>query len=279
MRLLKSKPLFVLIYLLVSIGLSACSSTPTKEATEQELYEDARKSIKLRNFPQATIALEELEARYPFGKYAEQAQLDLIFARYNGLDLDGAILASDRFIRLHPQSPSVDYAYYVRGIANYNLDVGISTQYFSMVDISSRDPGHTRLAFNDFSELITRFPNSQYAADARQRMIQIRNRLADYELHAARYYIKRDAFVAAANRAAYVVKKFPDTPAVENALIMMVELYHALGTTTQAEEALAVLETNFPNGKGFDETGSFKPQFIIKQNRSLLSVVSFGLLD
>jgi len=279
MPLFKTVQLLVAVYTLGVMSLSGCSSTPKPESTEQQLYEDARKSIKLRNFPQATIALEDLEARFPFGKYAEQAQLDLIYARYSSLDLDGAILASDRFIRLHPHSPSVDYAYYVRGIANYNLDVGISSQYFTMVDTSSRDPGRTRLAFNDFSELISRFPNSQYAADARQRMIQIRNRLANYELHAARYYIKREAYLAAANRAAYVVTKYPSTPAVEDALIMMVELYQALGTTTQAEEALSILTINFPDGKGFDETKRFKPQFITKQSRSLASVVSFGLFD
>ncbi|KZY82928.1 transporter, partial [Oleiphilus sp. HI0068] len=228
---------------------------------------------------QATIALEELESRFPFGQYAEQAQLDLIYARYSGLDLEGAILASDRFIRLHPQSPSVDYAYYVRGVANYHLDIGVSSQYFSSVDITSRDPGHMRLAFKDFSELLIRFPDSSYAADAQKRMIQIRNRLAAYELHAARYYIKRQAYLAAANRAAYVVKDYPASPSVEEALIMMVSLYRYLDLPSQADDALAVLRENFPKGKGFDDGGEFVAMHKLEHSRSLLSVISFGLFE
>ncbi len=259
--------------------LAACSSAPKKEATERELYDAAKKAIKLRNFQQATISLEELESRFPFGKYAEQAQLDLIFARYSALDLDGAILAADRFIRLHPQSPSVDYAYYLRGIANYNLDVGIATQFFTDVDITSRDPGNMRLAFDDFGELITRYPQSQYAADARKRMVMIRNRLAAYELHAARYYIRRDAYTAAANRAAYVVESFPSSPEVEEALAMMVELYGRLGLEKLQQDALTILTTNFPDGLAFDEDGKFKEQFIKEESRSLLSVISFGFLE
>ena len=265
--------------LVVALLVSACSSTPDKEATEQELYEDARRAIKLRNFNQATIALEELESRFPFGKYAEQAQLDLVYARYSSLDLDGAILAAERFIRLHPQSPNVDYAYYLKGIANYHLDLGVASQYFPMVEESARDPGHMRTAFDDFKELVERFPESRYAADARQRMLQIRNRLAEYELHVARYYVRREAYLAAANRAAYVVKHFPNSPSVEDALIMMVELYELLQLDNQASDALAVLAANFPEGKAFDANMRFKPQLIEKHRRSLKSVVTYGLLD
>ncbi len=269
----------VLALMLTALLLGACSSNPKPEASEQELYEEARKSIKTRNFTQATIALEELESRFPFGKYAEQAQLDLIYARYSSLDLDGAILAADRFIRLHPQSPSVDYAYYIRGIANYNLDLGVASQYFPLVDISSRDPGHMRSAFKDFSELVNRFPGSQYAADARQRMIQIRNRLAKYELNVARYYVRREAYMAAANRASYVVKNFPNTPSVEEALRMMVELYRLLDLPDQAGDALAVLAANYPQSKAFDRNMRFKSELIKKESRTLKSVLSFGALD
>ncbi len=268
------------LVLVLSVSLlAACSSAPTKEASEKELYETAKKSIKLRNFQQATIALEELESRFPFGKYAEQAQLDLIYARYSALDLDGAILAADRFIRLHPQSPSVDYAFYLRGVANYNLDVGLASQFVTDVDITSRDPGNMRLAFQDFSELIGRFPESPYAADARKRMVQIRNRLATYELHAARYYIRREAYTAAANRAAHVVQNFPSSPAVEEALGMMVELYDELGLTKLKEDALLVLKENYPQGIAFNKKGEFKKQFIKREGRTLLSVITFGFLD
>jgi len=276
--MMRLKPIYLLL-LITSLTLSACSTAPKKESTEQELYNAAKRSIKLRNFPQATIALEELEAKFPFGTYAEQAQLDLIYARYSSLDLEGAKLAADRFIRLNPQSPSVDYAYYIRGIANYSLDIGVSSQYFTTVDISSRDPGQMRESFKDFSELLMRFPDSPYAADAQMRMIQIRNRLSDYEMHAARYYIRREAYIAAVNRAAYVVEHFPSSPPVEEALIMMVEIYQELGLTSQKDDALAVLKVNFPNGKGFDENMSFTPMHNLKQDRSLLGVISFGLFD
>jgi len=268
-----------LVCLIVSLSLGGCSSLPKKESTEQELYDAAKRSIKLRNFPQATIALEELESRFPFGKYAEQAQLDLIYARYGSLDLEGSKLAAERFIRLHPQSPSVDYAYYIRGIANYHQDIGVSSQYFPMVDISSRDPGHMRLAFKNFSELLMRFPESAYASDAQQRMVQIRNRLAEYELHAARYYIKRQAYIAAANRAAQVVKNFSSTPAAEEALIMMVELYRELGLVSQADDALTVLKANYPEGRGFDKNKEFVVMHELKQKRSLSSVISLGFFD
>jgi outer membrane protein assembly factor BamD len=271
--------IIVLVILIINLTLSACSSIPKKESTEQELYEDAKRAIKLRSFQQATIALEELESRYPFGKYAEQAQLDLIYARYSGLDLEGSKLAADRFIRLHPQSPSVDYAYYVRGIANYYLDGGIASQYFPIVDVSSRDPGHMRLSFKDFSELLMRFPESPYAADAQQRMIDIRNRLSAYELHAARYYIKRQAYLAAVNRATFVVKSFPASPSVEEALNMMVSVYGKLGLDAQSGDALSVLKLNFPKGKSFNKNGQYTAMHKLDPGRSLTSVITFGLFE
>ncbi len=271
--------IIVVLILILNLMLSACSSTPKKEATEQELYEDAKRAIKIRSFQQATIALEELESRFPFGKYAEQAQLDLIYARYSSLDLEGSKLAADRFIRLHPQSPSVDYAYYVRGIANYYLDGGVASQYIPVVDISSRDPGHMRLSFKDFSELLIRFPDSPYAADAQQRMIDIRNRLSAYELHAARYYIKRQAYLAAVNRAAYVVKSFPASPPVEEALNMMVSIYSKLGLESQSQDALSVLKLNFSKGKSFNKKGEFVAMHKLDPERSLASVITFGLFD
>ena len=275
---MRSKILLFFI-IIVNAALAGCSSAPKKESSEQELYEDAKRAIKIRSFQQATIALEELESRFPFGKYAEQAQLDLIYARYSGLDLEGAKLAADRFIRLHPQSPSVDYAYYVRGIANYYLDAGVASQYFPMVDVSSRDPGHMRLSFKDFSELLMRFPESPYSADAQQRMIDIRNRLAAYELHAARYYIKRQAYIAAVNRAAYLVKSFPASPVTEEALNMMVSIYAKLGLDSQRQDALSVLKLNYSKSNSFDEAGQFVAMHRLEKQRSLANVMTFGLID
>jgi outer membrane protein assembly factor BamD len=271
-------PILQTLFLIaLTFNLNACTSTPKPEKSERQLYEDARNSLKYKNFANATQALEDLEAKFPFGKYAEQAQLDLIYARYGSLNLDGAIVAADRFIRLHPQSPNVDYAYYMKGLANYNLDLSLTSQYFP-IDLSTRDPGAMRQAFSDFSQLTTLFPSSQYAPDAKQRMIAIRNRLAAYELHAARYYIRREALIAAANRAAYVVENYPETPSVEDALIMEVELYNHLKLKDEAKDALAVLTRNFPNGKGFDQDKKFKPQFLSKENRNLSNVMTFGVV-
>ncbi|UZE95594.1 outer membrane protein assembly factor BamD [Alkalimarinus alittae] len=259
--------------------LGACASTPDPELTEKEYYDEAKAAIDAKNFSLATKNLEALETRYPFGRYAEQAQLDLIYARYNNINLEGARAAADRFIRLHPQSPHADYAYYIRGIASYNLDIGLASQYFPAVDVTSRDPGEMRRAFDDFSQLLTRYPNSNYAADAEQRMVEIRNRLSEYELHAARYYLKREAYIAAANRASHIVKNFPNTSAVEPALTIMVETYRLLGMSSQADDALDVLAANFPDSESFDKSMRFKPSEIQKQQRSLLGVVTFGLFE
>jgi len=264
---------------LALILLAACASTPEPELTEKEYYDEAKQAIDARNFSVATKHLEALETRFPFGRYAEQAQLDLIYARYNNLDLEGSRAAADRFIRLHPQSPHVDYAYYIRGIAAYNMDVGLAAQYVPAVDVTSRDPGEMRKAFSDFSQLLTRYPDSDYASDAEQRMVEIRNRLAFYELHAARYYLKRESYIAAANRASHIVKSFPNTLAVEPALIIMVETYHELGIQNQADDALAVLAANYPDSDAFDKKMRFKGKEIKKQQRSLLSVVTFGWFE
>jgi outer membrane protein assembly factor BamD len=160
-----------------------------------------------------------------------------------------------------------------------NLDGGIASQYFPIVDVSSRDPGHMRLSFKDFSELLMRFPESPYAADAQQRMIDIRNRLSAYELHAARYYIKRQAYLAAVNRATFVVKSFPASPSVEEALNMMVSVYGKLGLDAQSGDALSVLKLNFPKGKSFNKNGQYTAMHKLDPGRSLTSVITFGLFE
>lgn len=259
--------------------LSGCASSLDEEFTEKEYYDKAKSALNARNFSEAEGYLEALELHYPFGTYAEQAQLDLIYAKYHNLDLEGARITAERFIRLHPQNPNVDYAYYVKGISAYHADIGLAAQYFPMVDVSSRDPGQMREAFNDFTELVTRFPDSEYASDAHQRMIEIRNRLAAYELHAARYYIKREAFIAAANRAQEVVEHYPGTPSVEDALIIMVECYRLLELNDYANDALVVLATNYPDSSAFDKQMNFVPREVKRQNRNLSSVITFGLFD
>lgn len=261
---------------ILALGLTACASKPDEVLPEERYYENARSAMRSGNFNEAERNLNALETYYPFGRYAEQAQLDLIYARYQNLDLEGARSAADRFLRLNPQSEHADYAIYLRGIAAYNLDISLAQRYFG-VDATARDLGMQRQAFRDFNELLTRYPNSEYAADARQRMIAIRNRMAALELHAARYYIKREAYIAANNRARFVVENYPSAPVAEEALRLMAETFLILDLQDAAQDAIQLLATNFPDSEAFDRNQKFQAKLIKPQRRSLLSVVTFGL--
>ncbi|KAA1171697.1 outer membrane protein assembly factor BamD [Marinobacter salinexigens] len=260
------------------VMISACASNKPEEVLPEETYYDnAREAMNSGNFNEAEDNLDALETYYPFGRYAEQAQLDLIYARYQNLDLEGARAAADRFLRLNPQSEHADYALYLRGLASYNLDIGLAARYFP-VDVSARNPGEQLQSFRDFSELLNRYPDSQYAADARQRMIAIRNRMAEMELHAARYYIKREAYIAANNRARYVIEQYPTTPSVEEALIILAETFRFMDLKKGADDAVALLRTNFPDSDAFNDDGEFEADVLKRENRSLSSVVTFGLM-
>ncbi len=264
--------------LAATLLLGACASTQEQQDVlgEETYYNNARKAMKSGNFNEAESNLDLLETYYPFGRYAEQAQLDLIYARYQNLDLEGARVAADRFLRLNPQSEHADYAMYMRGLASYNLDVGLASRYLG-IDPTDRDPGEQRQAFQDFSQLLNRYPDSQYAADARQRMIAIRNRMAELELHAARYYVRRQAYVAANNRARYVVENYPESPATEEALILMAETYRALDLDEAARDAIQLLAVNHPDSEAFDSDMRFQGRDLTPENRSLLNVMTFGL--
>jgi len=258
--------------------LSACASNKTEEVLpEQTYYENARSAMNSGNFNEAETNLDALETYYPFGRYAEQAQLDLIFARYQNLDLEGARAAADRFLRLNPQSEHGDYALFMRGLASYNLDIGLAARYFP-IEASARAPGEQLQAFRDFSELLNRYPDSLYAADARQRMIAVRNRMAELELHAARYYITREAYIAANNRARYVIENYPSSPVVEEAIIILAETFRIMDIKKGSQDAVALLRTNFPDSEAFNQNGEFEPDILRKQNRSLTSVITFGLV-
>ncbi|GAA3970929.1 outer membrane protein assembly factor BamD [Allohahella marinimesophila] len=260
--------------ILICIGLlSACATAPVEVLSEKEYYERAKRAIDAGNFIEASAFLEDLETYHPFGRYAEQAQLDLIYARYNSLQPELAASAADRFIRLHPDSDQVDYAYYLRGLTNFYADVGLGQRYLP-VDPSSRDPGKAREAFQDFSTLVERFPASDYAADARQRMIAIKERLAQHELFVARYYIRRQAFVAAAARTAYVIENLPQTQAVEDALVLQVEVLRKLGLDTQAADTLAVLAASYPDSSAFDSRMRFKGDQLVEEDRDIFSVLN-----
>ncbi len=258
--------------------VSACASNRQEEVLpEKSYYDNARQAMNSGNFNEAEQNLNSLETYYPFGRYAEQAQLDLIYARYQNLDLEGARAAAERFLRLNPQSEHADYALYMRGLASYNLDVGLASRYFP-IEVSARNPGEQTRAFRDFSELLNRYPDSEYAADARQRMIAIRNRMAELEIHAARYYIKREAYVAANNRARYVIENYPTAPATEEALIILAETYRVLDVRKGARDAIAMLRKNFPESTAFNAQGQFEVDILKGQTRSLLNVITFGLM-
>ena len=266
-------------FLATALLLSACASNKAQEEVlaEETYYENAREAMNSGNFNEAETNLDALETYYPFGRYAEQAQLDLIYARYQNLDLEGARAAADRFMRLNPQSEHADYALYMRGLASYNLDIGLAARYLP-IDVDARDPGEQRQAFRDFSDLLNRYPASQYAPDARQRMIAIRNRMAHLELVAARYYISREAYLAANIRARYIVENYPTTPPVEEALIIMAETFRFLDLKKGSADAVALLRENFPNSDAFNDNGDFESDILEREDRSLASVVTFGLM-
>ncbi|MFL0810785.1 MAG: outer membrane protein assembly factor BamD [Agarilytica sp.] len=276
--MLKRKPLFLLTILCATL-LSACSSKKDGETvdTEQALYEVAQDQLEKRNWDTATEALHLLEENFPFGVYAEQAQLELIFAYYRTYDYELAIAAADRFIRLHPQHRNVDYAYYMRGVASFYSETAITTALIS--DVATRDSGSAKDSFNYFSQLLNRYPESIYALDARQRMIYLRNILARQEIHVANYYFRRGAFVAAASRGKYVVENMQGTPAVPDGIAVMAQAYHLLDMQDLADNAVRVLKLNYPEHPSLDEQGNFQYSYKLKPKRNWLSYLTLGVLD
>lgn len=243
---------FTILILLSLLLLSGCSLLPDKiDETQgwsaQKFYNEASAAMADGNYEDAAKYYEGLESRYPFGQYAMQAQIDVAYAYYKDGKPDAAIAAADRFIKLHPRNPYVDYAYYLKGIVNFNRNLGF-IQRFVPVDTSQRDPNTTLNSFKDFAELARRFPESEYTEDARMRMIYLRNNLAMHELHVARYYMKRGAYLAAANRAITVIEKYQRTPAMKEALEILLVAYDELGMVDLSEDVVRVLALN--EGKG-----------------------------
>lgn len=246
------------VIVLLAIALAGCGVIG-KEFDETEgwsadrLYNKAAGEMDGANYERAIELYQKLETRYPFGRYAMQGQLDVAYAYYKSDQPEEAIAAADRFIKLYPQNPYVDYAYYLKGIVNYNRSVGFIDR-FVPTDASQRDPGAALDAFQDFAVLVERYPDSKYAADARQRMLYLRNNLAKNEVHVARYYMKRGAYIAAVNRAQYVIERFQRTPAVEDALEIMIDAYRRLGKNDLAADAQRVLDLNRKAGRLIDDT-------------------------
>ena len=240
--------------LILALMIAGCSLLPSSHdasedtASVSELYAKAKVEMNADNYQKATEYLEKLQSRFPYGIYAQQAQLDLIYVYYKNEDSASAIAAADRFVKFHPNSPAVDYAYYMKGLANFIGDTGVIS---SMVqkDMSKRDPKSETESFEAFKQLVTRFPNSKYTPDARQRMQYLANNLALHEIHVAEYYYRRGAYVAAINRAKEVLEKFSGTPSTEKALIVMVRSYDALGMTKLRKDAERVLDSTYPEWK------------------------------
>lgn len=235
------------------LGLAGCSLLPevqdeTAGWSAQKLYSEAKDNLNGGNYERAIKLYETLESRYPYGRYAQQAQLDIAYAYYKDNEPLSAITACDRFIKLHPNHPNVDYAYFLKGLANFTENNGLFSGLV-VQDLSERDQKAAKDSFDAFKELTTRFPNSKYTPDAQARMKYLVNAIAGNEIHTAKYYLKRQAYVAAANRAESVVKNYPSTPAVEEALAIMVVSYDKLGIKDLRDDAMRVLKLNYPNSK------------------------------
>jgi outer membrane protein assembly factor BamD len=237
---------------LVAVLLGGCGFLGSQDHDEtvgwsaQRLYGEAKDAMEGKDWPKAIKYLEKLEARYPYGRFAQQAQLEVAYCQWKDDQRATAIAATDRFIKLYPNHANVDYAYYLKGLINFNEMSGFLTNV-TTPDMSDRDPKASREAFEAFKEVVTRFPESKYAADSALRMRYLVNALASHEVHVARYYMKRTAYVAAANRAQYAIQHYPQAPAVEDAMAILVKAYDALGMAELRDSADRVLHTNFPN--------------------------------
>lgn len=237
-----------LIPLLIVLFTLGCASTEEDEyanLSANELYSRAKSALDSGDYETSINIFEKLEARYPFGKYAQQAQLEIAYAYYKFDEPDSAISTADRFIRNNPGNPHLDYAYYLKGLANYNRGTSILDR-MAPREPSERDTRALRDAFNDFTQLVKNFPNSRYAQDSKQRLIYLHNQLAQYEIHVANYYMKRGAYVAAANRAKYVIENYQRAPAAQDALRVLVQAYTKMGMQDLAKDTQRVLDLNRP---------------------------------
>lgn len=238
---------FLAVLLLVSGG---CSLLPeqidkTKDWSANQLYSAAKQELSQQNYEQAIKYFETLEARYPFGKYAQQAQLEIGYAYYKYDEPDLAIAAVERFIKIYPRHRNVDYAWYLKGLVNFYRGRTLVDKLLPQ-DPTERDTFTMRAAYDDFNQLVQRYPDSIYAKDAGQRMIYLRNSMAEHELHVADYYMRRKAYVAVVNRCKYVIENYQRTPSVPDALVYMVRAYRFLDADDLAADALEVLRLNYP---------------------------------
>jgi len=259
------------------IGCAGKNNSPVP-LPEQKLYEASQRALKRADYLGAIEALQKLESDFPFGKYAQSSQLSLVFAYFKTDDVALADSAAKRFIRLHPNHADVDYAYYMLGLNSYPKP-GSLFQTFLGTDLSKKDAKSAQTAFANFSQLVTRFPESEYTWDSIKRLEFLRNLLARREIHVANYYLGRQAFLSAANRGRFVVENYQQTPSIPDALAIMVQSYHALGMQDLAQSSLKVLQLNYPAYPALSVDGEFDYQYYVKDVTSIIGLITFGLID
>ena len=248
-----------LLALLVPLVLAGCASLedPTKDWTEEKFYQEAKDNLNDGNYEQAIKYFEQLQSRFPYGRYAEQAQLEVAYAQYKYDEPALALAACDRFIRQYPTHPNVDYAYYLKGIVNFRGQRSMANWLFGVKDdLFDRDPKGTRESYESFKELVQRFPYSRYADDSRLRMAYLFEAQACYEASVARFYYEQAAYVGAANRAKYVLENYPRTPATEDALGIQALAYKQMGLEKLSDDSVRILSHNFPNSRYLEEIKS-----------------------
>ncbi len=244
----------LVVFLLLT--LTACSlfsskpdidspGTSGKTPPVEQMYLAAKKTLDDSNYDDALKQFESLQSHYPYGRYAQQSQLEIAYIYFKQKEADSAIAAADRFIKQYPNSPQVDYAYYVKGLANFTPDLGMFGTMFGQ-DSTERDPKAAQTSFAAFKDLVSRFPTSKYAPDSRLRMQYLLNSLAKYDINVASYYLRREAYVAAANRATDVLTRYPNSPSNRDALMILVQSYDALGLEQLRNDTLRVLRMNYP---------------------------------
>jgi outer membrane protein assembly factor BamD len=254
--------LFAPLLVIATLGLASCGMLPdqadeTQGWSANKLYAEAKDAMTDGAYDKAIKYYEKLESRYPYGRYAQQAQLEVAYAYFKQGEPASAISACDRFIRLHPNHPNVDYVYYLKGLVNFNEDLGLLGNLAGQ-DLAERDPKAALESFDAFKELVTRFPNSKYTPDATARMNHLVNILASHDTHVAGYYMRRGAYVAAINRAQHALKTYPGAPATEQALFILVKAYDALGMNELRDDADRVMRKNFPNSRYYADGSNAK---------------------
>jgi outer membrane protein assembly factor BamD len=248
-------PLFwnVLLVGTMIAGCAATNNNPTKDWDAKRLYDEAQRAMTAGKYDVAIKQFEGLEARFPYGRYAQQAQLEIIYAYFKNNQGPLAIEAADRFIRLHPTHPHVAYAYYLKGLVNVPRREGLARYLNTGEDARRQDPKSVEEAYLAFQEVVERFPDSHYAQDASRRMAYLSNEIAKHEISVAKFYLDEDAYVAAVNRSKFVLQNFQSTPSVEDALGIQAIAYQRMGLTELMRDTVQVLELNFPNSEYFED--------------------------